>query len=138
LAPALFSQASAGVLPHLCIFQGADVNAVDKQEMTPLHCAVGKAQLKMTKFLINHGAAIEQADIKGKTILHFAVESQKLECLEMLVKNISKVELLAISQLWTITFYKLIQDTQKTVYSCYISLLLYLHLLASKCNKNTN
>jgi len=50
------------------------VNATDKKNMTPLHCACWKGQTEAVEFLLNHGSQIADADTSLKTALHWTVQ----------------------------------------------------------------
>lgn len=44
----------------LLIKKGADVNAQNKESLTPLHCAAGKAHMDVMEVLIKHGARVSR------------------------------------------------------------------------------
>jgi ankyrin repeat protein len=51
---------------------GAEIEAVDKLEATPLIVAAKHGLLSMTKFLVEHDAAVETRDVFGRTALSYA------------------------------------------------------------------
>jgi ankyrin repeat protein len=51
---------------------GADVNAKDNNDRTPLDFACKKGHVQVFKELLEHGADIEANDIHGRTALHLA------------------------------------------------------------------
>jgi ankyrin repeat protein len=51
---------------------GADVNAKDGSDWTPLHIASNRGHVQVAKELVDHGAGIEATDNFGWTALHFA------------------------------------------------------------------
>ena len=66
--------------------QGGDINAKDKKNMNPLHCACWKGQTEAVEYLLIHGAQIAEADCSLKTALHWAVQFGHYETLETLLK----------------------------------------------------
>ncbi len=52
----------------------ADVNAADKEGLTPLHEAVIQGNLEMMDYLIEHGANVNCQDKQKRTPLHYAVK----------------------------------------------------------------
>ncbi len=51
---------------------GAEIEALDKLEATPLIVAAKHGLLSMTKFLVEHDAAVETRDVFGRTALSYA------------------------------------------------------------------
>lgn len=64
----------------------ADVNALGAQNRTALHKAVGKGNLKIVTFLLEHGADVGKQDAGGLTPLHWASLFGFLEVGEALVE----------------------------------------------------
>ena len=61
------------------IAKGANVNARDIDERTPLHYAVDNGGLERTQILLNHGAKVTVRDNRGWTPLHFAVKEADVD-----------------------------------------------------------
>jgi len=76
-------------------WQGGNVNAKDKKNMSALHCACWKGQTEAAEFLLSNGAQIADADTSLKTALHWAVQFGHFETLLTLLK---------VSQLLSMTF----------------------------------
>lgn len=68
------------------IGNGADVNAKDKYEGTPLKMAIGSNKLEMVKLLIENGADINVKDNRGTTPLHNAIWKD-FEIFQFLIAN---------------------------------------------------
>jgi ankyrin repeat protein len=49
---------------------GADVNARDKDQATPLHSASFMSKLEVARVLLDHGANIHARNVQGQTPLH--------------------------------------------------------------------
>ena len=49
----------------LLIKKGADVNAQNKESLTPLHCAAGKAHMDVMEVLIKHGAKVSREGVRA-------------------------------------------------------------------------
>jgi ankyrin repeat protein len=64
---------------------GADVNAKDRYDKTPLHCACYEGHLPVVKELLDHGADIEGEDDTGWTPLHYACLKGHLVVAKVLV-----------------------------------------------------
>ena len=66
----------------LLIANGADVNAKNKDERTPLHDATSKERAEQ---LVTNGADVNAKDMFGKTPLHYAARSGQKEIVELLI-----------------------------------------------------
>ena len=66
------------------IEKGADVNAKDTYNKTPLHCAVYNENLEITQLLIANGAEVNATDKDGDTPLHWAIFKGNLEITQLL------------------------------------------------------
>ena len=53
---------------------GADVNAVNKDKLTPLHRAAEKGHVNVAKVLLQNGADVNAVDEEMTTALHHAAE----------------------------------------------------------------
>ncbi|UCH66470.1 MAG: ankyrin repeat domain-containing protein [Ignavibacterium sp.] len=58
---------------------GAEINAVDAQQMTPLHWAAWQGQLEVTKVLVTRGAEINEISRSSQTPLDRAINDGKPE-----------------------------------------------------------
>jgi len=63
----------------LLLDAGADVNAVDKNDITPLFMAISNNRIPMARFLIDRGANINAKDWYGRTPLFAAVEMRNVD-----------------------------------------------------------
>jgi len=72
--PTLYSAASAGdiKLVKRLLTAGADVNALDKESLTPLMYAVQAGHSEAMDLLLASGADINRVGQKGNTALHFS------------------------------------------------------------------
>ena len=59
---------------ELALRHGADLNATDSNEMTPLHVAAMSSQPAMTWWLLKHGANPDLVDLRGLTAVGHARE----------------------------------------------------------------
>ncbi|WP_257266958.1 ankyrin repeat domain-containing protein [Endozoicomonas sp. ONNA2] len=67
------------------IDRGADVNARNGNNETPLHCAASKGDAATIEFLVCHGAKVN-ALTNGMTPLHFAAQHGQLDAIECLLE----------------------------------------------------
>ena len=59
----------------------------NKDNLTPLLCAVRKGQGKVVKYLLKHGANIFITDVNDKSALHLAIEDNCLHIIDLLIKK---------------------------------------------------
>jgi ankyrin repeat protein len=64
---------------RLLLDAGADVNAVDQNQITPLFMAISNNRIPMARFLIERGANIHATDWYGRTPLFAAVEMRNVD-----------------------------------------------------------
>eukprot|EP00820_Chromera_velia_P029788 Cvel_12645.t3-p1 / transcript=Cvel_12645.t3 / gene=Cvel_12645 / organism=Chromera_velia_CCMP2878 / gene_product=Putative ankyrin repeat protein RF_0381, putative / transcript_product=Putative ankyrin repeat protein RF_0381, putative / location=Cvel_scaffold835:32327-32908(-) / protein_length=194 / sequence_SO=supercontig / SO=protein_coding / is_pseudo=false len=93
-------------LAEVCLYRGHDINAVDDNDNTALHCAVKQCVVDGVAFLLRHGADVRLAGFQGKTALHYICDSSvtamlrwsrvevRQEILEMLLSHGSPVNAL--------------------------------------------
>ena len=65
--------------------KGADVNAEDKHEWTPLHYAAYQGHTEIAKFLVGSGADVNAKEIGDETPLHFAAQRGHKKVVELLI-----------------------------------------------------
>jgi ankyrin repeat protein len=66
---------------------GADVNACDKDNWTPLYVAAANGRLEFVRMLLEHGAAINTPAITGHTPLRRAIEEGHVEVVLLLLEH---------------------------------------------------
>jgi ankyrin repeat protein len=71
------------LLEHLS--SGASVNIRDNLNNSPLHAAITKGNIGMTKALLKYGADVDATGFKGKSPLHLSVVSKSL--VQLLLKH---------------------------------------------------
>jgi len=64
---------------RLLLDAGADVNGVDKNDITPLFMAISNNRISMARFLIDRGANINAKDWYGRTPLFAAIEMRNVD-----------------------------------------------------------
>ncbi|KAI0437608.1 hypothetical protein F4803DRAFT_141356 [Xylaria telfairii] len=69
---------------------GANVNAKDNTERTPLHIALYRTR-EHVQLLLNHGAEIGAVDVLQRTALHFAVLSGRLDVVKLVLDKKPKL-----------------------------------------------
>ena len=62
------------------------MNAKDKKNMSPLHCACWKGQTEAVEFLLGCGAHVGEIDITLKSALHWAVQYGHFTVVKILLK----------------------------------------------------
>ncbi len=72
---------------ELLINHGADVNAKDDDDRTPLHNAVWAENKEIVELLINHDADVNAKDDRDYTPLHSAVSRENKEVLKLLINH---------------------------------------------------
>ncbi|KAG2464607.1 PSD10 ATPase, partial [Polypterus senegalus] len=70
---------------------GADPNATDKFESTPLHRAAAKGNFRLIQLLLKHGASTNIQDSEGNTPLHLACDEERGEAAKLLVEHGSSI-----------------------------------------------
>jgi ankyrin repeat protein len=66
--------------------RGADVNASDSRDRTPLHFAAFKRYAEIASLLLKHGADVNARDDAGDTPLHYAARSGCPSLVKLLLK----------------------------------------------------
>ena len=64
---------------RLLLDAGSEVNAVDKNDITPLFMAISNNRIPMARFLIERGANINAKDWYGRTPLFAAIEMRNVD-----------------------------------------------------------
>jgi ankyrin repeat protein len=77
---------------RLALNFGADVEAKDKYDMTPLHWASLNNRIAIAKLLIDKGADVEAKDYKGWTPLHRASWNNSIEIARLLIERGANVK----------------------------------------------
>ena len=72
---------------EVLIRDGADVNAVDECNETPIHCAAENGHVDVAKVLIQNGADVNAVDENNRTPLHFAAENGHVDVAKVLIQN---------------------------------------------------
>ena len=72
-------------IAELLIAEGADVNAKDEDETTPLHYAAHRDRKEIAELLIAKGADVNAKDEDGVTPQHLAAELGHKEIVELLI-----------------------------------------------------
>ena len=67
--------------------RGARIDDKDKDNFTPLLCAVWKGQDHVIEYLLDNDANIELTDSSSKSVLHLAVEDGHNKTLELLIQK---------------------------------------------------
>jgi ankyrin repeat protein len=67
-------------LAQVMLERGADVNAQDKDQATPLHSASYMVRLRTARVLIDHGANIHAENVRGQTPLHIVSQGVYRHC----------------------------------------------------------
>ena len=66
---------------------GADVNAVDGEEWTPLHFAASEGHVDVVKVLIQNGADVNAIDERKMTALHYTARYGHVDVAKVLLQN---------------------------------------------------
>ena len=66
---------------------GADVNARDDTDWTPLYLAAGNGRVDFVQMLLEHGAAINALDVAGGTPLYKASERGQIDVVRLLLEH---------------------------------------------------
>ena len=91
ITPLHWAAAHAEVAEFL-IAKGADVNAKDKNLITPLHRAALGSGSKVAKILIDKGADVNARDSRGRTPLHDAAGYGNDKMVELLIERGAQVD----------------------------------------------
>ncbi|CAN4085681.1 unnamed protein product [Withania somnifera] len=76
-----------------CIENGVSVNVKDSEGRAPLHWAVDRGHLSITKLLLTRNADVNAKDLEGQTALHYAALCEREDIAELLVKHGADVEI---------------------------------------------
>lgn len=79
----------------LLIERGIDLDAVDDEKKTAMHCALENAYLEIGILLIDHGADFNAVCKNGNTVMDLALEYYLIEGVKLLVKAMVKRKILA-------------------------------------------
>ncbi|XP_038151942.1 26S proteasome non-ATPase regulatory subunit 10-like [Cyprinodon tularosa] len=71
----------------LLLENGADPNATDKLDSTPLHRASAKGNYRLIQLLIKQSASTNIQDSQGNTALHLACDEERVEAAKLLVEH---------------------------------------------------
>ena len=75
-------------LVQFLLNRGADPNAVDYGDITPLHIAAEVGHFEITKILLKHGAKVNAETLISRfTPLHKAVQRNWQDIIEILIEN---------------------------------------------------
>ena len=77
---------------QLLLERGAEIEARNKINCTPLHYAAWKNITESVKLLLERGADIEARDLNNHTPLHFAAGGNSTRAAQLLVKRGAKIE----------------------------------------------
>lgn len=77
---------------HDLLEMGADIEAQDIQEQTPLHYAAKSGYAATVRLLLENGADIKLQDTIGRTPLHLATENNKVETAQQLLEKGADIE----------------------------------------------
>lgn len=72
---------------RLLVARGANVNAQDREGLTPLMKAIGSYDLNVVKHLLDSGAQIDAYDQRGHTALTHAIMRSQPRMLQMLIEH---------------------------------------------------
>lgn len=87
--PKFCSEGNLSIVKEL-IENGADVNASNKDEETPLHAAVRANSIDCVNLLLEKGAFVDPLDSNGSTPIHYAAEIGSVVILETLIETAIK------------------------------------------------
>lgn len=76
-----------------CIESGVPVNVKDSEGRAPLHWAVDRGHLSITKLLLSRNADVNAKDLEGQTALHYAAVCERGDIADFLVKHGADVEI---------------------------------------------
>ena len=62
---------------QLLLERGANVNAQDKDHLTPLHLACYNGKLEIVRALLSHGASVNAKGMLGQTALHLVLDGNR-------------------------------------------------------------
>jgi len=80
------------------VAQGAaDINAIARNNKTPLHLAVEQRHVGIVQFLLDQGANLEVQDMLRQTPLYYAAASNHLEVVRVLLNNGADADKINIS-----------------------------------------
>jgi ankyrin repeat protein len=72
---------------QLLVEHGADVNARDQFQLTPLHIASSVGKTRTVQLLIEHGADVNSRDQSQSTPLHLALSGAKAQAVQLLIEH---------------------------------------------------
>ncbi|WMV20758.1 hypothetical protein MTR67_014143 [Solanum verrucosum] len=76
-----------------CIESGVPVDVKDSEGRAPLHWAVDRGHLNITKLLLSRNADVNAKDLEGQTALHYAAVCERADIAEFLVTHGADVEI---------------------------------------------
>jgi len=75
------------IVAELLIEYGADVNARNQNQETPLELASAHGELEIIRLLLTSGASVDSQDVEESTLLHRAAQGGYLDILTLLLKS---------------------------------------------------
>ena len=86
-ASSIGDNSNDGSVARFLLEHGADINAQNRQGLTPLHWASNSGTPEVVRVLLEHGADVEVKDDTGRTALHWTSSSGRLEVVRLLLEH---------------------------------------------------
>ena len=86
------------------IGKGADINAKDRDKMTPLLLATYYNNFEISKLLVERNVKIDERNINGDTALSFAIVNNNFEICELLINSGADVNARGVDKLFGFSF----------------------------------
>ncbi|ROL47301.1 26S proteasome non-ATPase regulatory subunit 10 [Anabarilius grahami] len=74
-------------IAQILLENGADPNATDKLQSTPLHRASAKGNFRLIQLLLKESASTNIQDSEGNTPLHLACDEERADAAKLLVEH---------------------------------------------------
>uniref|UniRef100_A0AAQ4QIG6 Ankyrin 1, erythrocytic b n=1 Tax=Gasterosteus aculeatus aculeatus TaxID=481459 RepID=A0AAQ4QIG6_GASAC len=87
------------MMVRLLLDRGAQIDAVTKDELTPLHCAARNGHARIIEILLEHGAPIQAKTKNGLSPIHMSAQGDHMDCVRQLLQYNAEIDDITLDHL---------------------------------------